>query len=221
MCGRYVNILTSDEIRKVFGIEHVPEFQAKFNQSPGSKSPIIQLDENGERKCTLMVWGLIPFWSKDGKVKFTNNARSETIRKTASYREPFKSRRCLIPVNGFYEWQKTATGKQPYYITLQSGGVMAFAGIFDRWKSPAGEIVESFAIATCDPNVMMARVHDRMPMILDETQWDEWLSLTTSLDRAESMLVPYDADLMRMQKVSTRVGNSRNEGPDLIQPIND
>lgn len=222
MCGRYVKIMSADEIRKIFGIEDVPEFEPKFNQAPGSMSPIVHLDENGKRKCTMMLWGLIPFWWKDeAKPKNTTNARSDRIDKAASYREPFKRRRCLIPVNGFYEWEKTATGKQPYYITLQAGEVMAFAGIFDRWKSPTGEVIESFSIITCDPNEMMQRIHDRMPVILDETAWDKWLSPNTTVSDAKAMLVPYPAELMRLQKVSTRVGNSRNEGSDLIKPIDD
>ena len=219
MCGRYVKIMSAEEIRKIFGIVDVPEFEPKFNQAPGSKSPIIHVDENGERKCTLMLWGLIPFWSKDGKPKNTTNARSDRIRIAASYREPFRRRRCLIAVNGFYEWEKLATGKQPYYITLQSGDVMAFAGVFDRWKSPDGEVIESFSIVTCDPNEMMKRIHDRMPVILDRRGWDTWLSLETALDDAEAMLVAYPAEMMRLQKVSTRVGSTRNEGPDLIKPI--
>ena len=96
---------------------------------------------------------------------------------------------------------------------------MAFAAVYDRWKSPTDEVIESFAIATCEPNEMMVRIHDRMPVILDETQWVEWLAPEPSLDRVQELMAPYPAELMRMQKVSKRVGNSRNEGPDLIEPL--
>ena len=222
MCGRYVNFMSADDIKKVFGIDDVPEFGPKFNQAPGSKSPIVHLDENGKRVCTMMLWGLIPFWSKDGKVKFTSNAWADKVRTSGSFREPFKSRRCIVPVNGFYEWQETPTGKQPFYITLQNSDVMVFAGIYDRWKNPeTGEIVQSFAIITCDPNDMIAQLHNRMPVILDESQWDAWLSPETNVFDAEKMLRAYPSELMRRQKVTKKVGNSRNEGPELIKPIDD
>ena len=220
MCGRYVKIMNAEEIRKIFGIEDVPEFEPKFNQAPGSMSPIVHLTDEGPRMCTMMRWGLIPFWSKDGKVKNTSNARLETIRTAGSYREPFKRRRCLVPVNGYYEWQEVAGVKYPYFITLQNNAVMAFAGIYDRWKNPeTGETVESISIITCEPNEMMKRVHDRMPVILDEAAWNKWLSPETTADDAHAMLVPYPSELMRLQRVSRMVGNSRNEGAHLIQPV--
>ena len=209
MCGRYVIVMSADEIRTIFGVEDVPDFEHKFNQAPGTKSPVVHLGEDGKRKCTTMLWGLIPFWSKDGKVKFTNNARSETIRKAPTFREPFKHRRCLIPVNGFYEWHTTATGKQPYFITLQSGPVMAFAAVYDRWKSPTGEVIESFAIATCEPNEMMARIHDRMPVILPIEAWATWLSPQANAGQLSDLLQPLPNGHLNRSCVSTVVNRRR------------
>ena len=115
-----------------------------------------------------MRWGLVPFWSKDIKVGFANiNAKAEGIENKPAFREAFQQRRCLVPVDNFYEWRKTASGKQPYAIALKSGRLMALAGLSENWRSPAGERIRSFAIVTTEPNELCAQLHNRMPVVLN------------------------------------------------------
>ena len=159
-----------------------------------------------------MRWGLVPFWAKDIKVGFANiNAKAEGIESKPAFREAFQRRRCIVPVDNFYEWQKTENGKQPYAISLTDRGLMALAGLWETWRSPAGERVFSFAIITTTPNALCAELHDRMPVILGREVWPAWLGETPS-DAMElkAMLAPYPAKGMVCWPVSPRVGNVKN-----------
>ena len=137
--------------------------------APTDPLPVVRYDaKDHQRSLDVMRWGLVPFWAKDIKVGFANiNAKAEGIEKKPAFREAFRHRRCLVPVDSFYEWQKTASGKQPYAIGLKGGGLMALAGLWENWRSPAGERIRSFAIITTEPNELCARLHNRMPVVLD------------------------------------------------------
>jgi putative SOS response-associated peptidase YedK len=213
------------EIKLVFGIPSerpMPNFAPTWNGAPTDQLPIVRFDAKaGERSLDLARWGLVPFWAKDIKVGFANiNAKAEGIDTRPAFREAFQRRRCLVPVDNFYEWQKTATGKQPYAIALADRGIMALAGLWENWRSPAGEWVRSFAIVTCPPNTLCAELHSRMPVILGREAWPAWLG-EEPVDQPQlrALLVPYSAEAMTAWPVSTRVGNVRNNDPSLIEPI--
>lgn len=170
-----------------------------------------------------MRWGLVPYWAKDLKIGVsTINAMAETVDTKPMFREAFKRRRCLVPVEAYYEWKKLdAKTKQPYAFVLAGGGVMALAGLWETWKSPAEELVRSFTIVTTTPNELCAEIHNRMPVILPPSVWPTWLG-EESVDRPETLkalLAPYPADDMVMWPVDKRVGNVRNNDVALIEPV--
>jgi putative SOS response-associated peptidase YedK len=174
-----------------------------------------------ERSLDVLRWGLVPYWAKDLKVGFANiNAKAEGIERRPAFREAFQRRRCLVPVDNFYEWAKAGTGKQPYAIALADRGLMALAGLWENWKSPADEWVRSFAIVTTEPNELCAQLHNRMPVVLAPDAWPAWLGEEPS-DPAQpkSLLAPYPSDRMIAWPVSARVGSVKNNDPSLIEPI--
>jgi putative SOS response-associated peptidase YedK len=183
MCGRAR--LSSDasdvsDIRIVFGIPTecpAPNFAASWNLAPTDPSPIVRYDaKENQRSLEVMRWGLIPYWAKDIKIGFsTFNARAEEIELKAAFREAFRPRRCLVPLDNFYEWKKTATGKRPYAIALSDRRLMGVAGFWETWRSPAGERMRSFTIVTTTPNELCAELHDRMPVVLKPDVWPAWL----------------------------------------------
>jgi putative SOS response-associated peptidase YedK len=150
----------------------------------------------------------------------TINARAEEIDTKPAFREAFRQRRCLVPLDNFYEWAKTPTGKQPYAIALKGGGLMAMAGLWETWRSPEGERIRSFTIATKTPNELCAKLHNRMPVVLKPEAWPAWLGEQPA-DPAhlKALLAPYPSDGMICWPVSARVGNVKNNDPSLIEPI--
>jgi putative SOS response-associated peptidase YedK len=195
-----------------------------YNVAPQSFQPVVRLDaDTGDRELTVMRWGLIPSWSKDGKAAFnTINARAETVATSPVYRDAFKRRRCLVPADLFYEWQKlNEKAKQPYAIALKDGGLFAFAGLWDRWKDrDTGQSLETYSIVTTDPNELMQPIHNRMPVILKPSDYGRWLEPGHPQQLPMDLLRPFDADQMTAWKVSTAVGNVRNNRPELCEPVN-
>jgi putative SOS response-associated peptidase YedK len=168
-----------------------------------------------------MRWGLVPFWAKDIKVGFANiNAKAEGIENKPAFREAFQRRRCLVPVENFYKWKKTATGKQPYAIALADRGLMALAGPWENWRSPAGEWIRCFAIVTTAPNELCAELHNRMPVVLAPETWPAWLG-EEPVDplQLKALFAPYPSAAMTCWPVSPRVGNVKNNDASLIEPI--
>ena len=176
MCGRARLSSNVSEIKIAFGIPSerpAPNFAASWNVAPTDPLPVVRFDPNEhQRSLDVMRWGLIPYWAKDIKIGYsTFNARAEDIDIKAAFREAFRQRRCLVPLDNFYEWAKTATGKQPYAIALKGGGLMAMAGLWETWRSPEGERIRSFTIATTTPNELCAKLHNRMPVVLKPEAW--------------------------------------------------
>ena len=162
-----------------------------------------------------MRWGLVPSWAKDvGIGSRMINARAEGIAAKPAFRAAFRQRRCLVPADGFYEWQKVAGGKQPMLIRLRSGDPFAFAGLWERWRGPDGE-VETGTIITTAPNAVTAPIHDRMPVILDPADYDRWLD--PSQPDAAALLRPCPDDWLTAIPVSTRVNSPKNDAADLIE----
>ena len=224
MCGRYaiygpVSRKNRDTID--FLGEEI-EFAPRYNAAPTLLLPVYREHPERGREFTLLRWGLVPFWAKDPSIGARMiNARSDTVAEKPAFRAAFRRRRCLVPMAGFYEWQKVADRKVPHFIRLLNADLFAAAGLYEYWQDKAGvEHIESYTILTTDANAMMQRLHDRMPVLLHEADYDAWLDPKNEDTRElKKLLVPFPADEMRAYPVSTRVNNARNEGEGLIQPL--
>lgn len=193
------------------------EHQPRFNVAPTDPILTVKQEARGPRKFSIMRWGLIPAWASS-PTSANFNARSETVTTTPSFRDAIAGRRCLIPADGFYEWQTLGTVKQPYCFEVGAGDVFAFAGLWDEWKDTNGQSIKSCAILTTTANPLVAKIHDRMPVILKPEKYDLWLN-SENLDDVLSVLNPYDAKLMRRYPVSTKLNNSRNDDPESAKQI--
>jgi putative SOS response-associated peptidase YedK len=168
----------------------------------------------------LLRWGLVPFWAKDAKFGYTTiNARAEEVASKPAYREALKKRRCLVPADAFYEWQRIdAKTKNPFAIALRSREPYAFAGLWERWSPKEGEALETFTIVTTDPNELMETIHNRMPVIVEKGDYDRWLEPGDAEHPPVDLLRPYPAEKMVAWPVSARVGNVRNNDAELLEP---
>ena len=228
MCGRYGRRADKQRIAEWFQTHNTDVFDESYfapsyNVAPQSMQPVVRLDaETGDRELTVMRWGLVPFWSKDGKASYsTINARAETVPTSATYREAFKRRRCLVPADIFYEWMKVdAKTKQPYAIALTDGSPFAFAGLWETWKDKVtGETKETYTIITTDPNEVMEPLHNRMPVVLAPNDYERWMAPADPAKLPVDLLRPYPAEEMTAWKVSAAVGNVRNNEPFLTERI--
>src|SRR6201985_1784055 len=211
MCGRVRLSSDVSEIKLVFSIpphRPIPNFPPSWNVAPTDPLPVVRYDAKaGERSLDVMRWGLVPFWAKDIKVGFANiNAKAEGIETKPAFREAFTRRRCLVPFDCFYEWKKLAKDRQPYAVGLATRRLMALAGLWENWRSPAGERLRSFTIVTTAPNALLAEIHDRMPVILRPESWPVWLGETPAdPEQLKSLLVPYPIEDMVVWPVDKRV----------------
>jgi len=173
------------------------------------------------RELSLMRWGLIPSWAKDSSVAASMiNARSETAATKPAFRDGLKSRRCLIPANGFYEWKRDGKTKQPFCFEVNQGQLFAFAGLWDRWKDSNGNWIKTCSILTTTPNAVTSAVHDRMPVILDPNNYDVWLDPgMTDAGTASDLLRPCDALLMRCYPISTRINHVAHDDEECSAPV--
>jgi putative SOS response-associated peptidase YedK len=223
MCGRYRLSRRKQLVEEYFGaVSGEDDWNPRYNVAPSQPVPTIRQDAREcVRKLSIMRWGLIPSWAKDPSIGYkTINARAETVATTPSFREPFTSQRCLIPADGFYEWQRNGKTKQPYCFEVNDGKLFAFAGLWDRWRNPQGEPIESCTILTTKPNSLLADIHDRMPVILSSDNYDLWLD-PAFRDTASvaGMLKPFDPSMMRRYPVSTRVNQVQNDDADCVKPL--
>jgi putative SOS response-associated peptidase YedK len=222
MCGRYRLSRRKQIIEEHFdSVSGEEDWTPRYNIAPTQPVPVIrQNPKEPRRELSFMRWGLVPSWSKDssGAARMIN-ARSETAATTPAFRDAMKSRRCLIPADGFYEWQRVGKAKQPYCFEIVDGKLFAFAGLWDRWKDPSGNWVKSCSILTTTPNSVTSGIHDRMPVILNTDGYDLWLDPgMTNMDAASDLLKPYDALLMRCYPVNPRVNNVANDDAECSAP---
>ncbi len=177
----------------------MPWFAPSYNVAPQSVQPVVHLDrDSGDREFALMRWGLVPFWAKDAKFGYsTFNARAEEVVTKPAFRESFKKRRCLVPADAFYEWQRIdKKTKYPFAIGLKSGEPYALAGLWDRWQPKEGPALDTFTILTTDPNSLMEPIHNRMPVILDPQDYSRWLDPGDPARPPVDLLRPYPAEKM-------------------------
>ncbi len=219
MCGRFAFFGNNQEHLAPLGVASDPPLMESYNITPGQDIVIIRTwPETGVIEYGMLRWGLLPFWSKTDKTPFPLiNARAEGIENKPSFRGPFKYRRCIIPASGFFEWQKRAGGKQPYFIRPKDKTVILMAGIWDHWEGEGGTI-ETCAIITTKPNSAVAEIHDRMPAILDKDRGLAWLDPGAGQGDLLKMLQTYPAEKMEAYPVSSHVNNARNNGPECIAP---
>ncbi len=213
MCGRFS--LTADEkqINLFFELSggNAP-YVPRYNGAPTQLLPVITSEEPG--KLQLFRWGLIPRWSKEIPKAPLINARSETIDQKPSFKSGFREKRCLVPADGFYEWVHSGR-KLPYRFTLKDESLFAFAGIWDNWQSSDGQLINSFTIITTDANEIMKPIHDRMPVILDKSDFRSWLQSYNEVN-LKGMLKPYPSSEMKRYRVPETVNKASAEGPELI-----
>jgi putative SOS response-associated peptidase YedK len=225
MCGRYVRRGSAETINKWFDIEpeDLPILSPSYNVCPQSTQPVVRWNsKTAGRELKLMRWGLIPYWAKEARIGLgTINAKAETVATNALFREAFRRRRCLVPADLFYEWQKLdAKTKQPYALGLANGNPYAFAGLWDSWRdTTTGQSLETYTIITTDPNELTGSIHDRMPVILDPMDYKRWLEPAEPSHLPVDLLRPYPGEKMAAWKVDAAVGNSRNDHCGLINPI--
>jgi putative SOS response-associated peptidase YedK len=224
MYGRYVRRSDKQKIAEHFAVHgpSLPDFGPSWNVARQTFQPIVRLNrDTGEREIVLMRWGLIPYWAKDISIGLrTINAKAETITSAPAFREAIKYRRCLVAADAFYEWQKlNAKTKQPFAIALKSKEPYAFAGLWEKWKHrKAGTELLTFTVITTDPNELVQPMHDRMPVIMPEKDYDRWLEPGDPDRPPIDLLRPFDADKMLAWKVDKAVGNVKNDRPELIEP---
>jgi putative SOS response-associated peptidase YedK len=225
MCGRYT-YYSSSEILKQFDLKPdndlklALELPDNYNVSPGNHMPVIIRGEQ-EHVLEFMVWGLVPAWAKspDESMKLIN-ARAEGLLEKPMWKRLVKSKRCVVPARGFYEWKTENGKKQPYHITPKNGEVFSFAGLWDEWHDSEGVEIQSYSIITTAPNREMKNIHTRMPAILNQQQMDMWLE-PRDLDKAQldDLLRPAPDRSLNIVRVSTEVNNARHNSKKLIYPL--
>ena len=222
MCGRFVLTTTSEQIRQSFGVSDVPSIAPRYNIAPTQDIVAICQNGDGYRHVRTFRWGLIPHWSKDAASGDKMiNARSETVHDKPSFRQPIRFHRCLVPASGFVEWQRQPDGsKQPFYIQRKDGKLLAMAGIWDTWKGP-DHVIASCSILTTTANSLVARLHDRMPVLLSPSEYDQWLDRSiTDPQQLNGMYAPYPADPLQAIPISALINNPRHDSPDCLEPLN-
>jgi putative SOS response-associated peptidase YedK len=223
MCGRFTLHAKPADVAEHFGLDEIPDdlFEERYNIAPSQTVATVRLDDTGKRTLRMNKWGLIPAWSKDAKIGFSlTNARAETVDEKPAFRSAFKSKRCLIPTDGFFEWKATGgKHKQPYHFRRIDGKLLGFAGLWERWKNPEGQVIETCSIITTSANGVVRPVHDRMPVILDPANYGEWLGPRTGAEDLLQLLRPAPDEAMTAVAVSGYVSNARNQGPQCVLPV--
>lgn len=215
-------MLTSapEVLRQHFSYPERPDFPPRYNVAPAQPVAIVRLVA-GKRQFALVRWGLIPTWVKDPReFALLINARIEGVLDKPSFRNAIRRRRCLVPADGFYEWQKTARGKRPFAVRPRAAGPVAFAGIWETWADRDGGEIDTMAIITCPANKTLAKVHDRMPAVVRPEHFDAWLDAEkVDAETALALIGSAPDDFFEVYEISTRVNKAEHEGPDLIERV--
>lgn len=220
MCGRFTQRTDPKRIARQFGVEDVPELGSRYNIAPTQEILSVSETEDG-REMAFYKWGLVPSWARDTSMGARLiNARSETVREKPAFRQAFKQRRCIIPADGFYEWQRTEGRKQPFFFQMRDESPFGFAGLWEQWKGEEGLVINSCTILTTAANEVLRPVRDRMPVILHPDDYSLWLDHDVrKLEMVEDLLRPYPADEMASYPVSTLINSPRSQGERLIERV--
>jgi putative SOS response-associated peptidase YedK len=222
MCGRFVQERPASELAEIFAAEPlVDDPGPRFNVAP-TDAALVVVQREDRRAITAYRWGLIPHWAdsvKAGSRMF--NARAETLTSSPAFRDSLRRKRCLVPVEAFYEWRREGTLRQPYTIGRSDGRPLVLAGLWDGWRDPdLDQVRRTFTIVTTTPNDTMATIHNRMPVMLDESDWSTWLDpRSADLGELLAFLEPREGPELSITPVSQLVNNVRNDGPELIAPL--
>ena len=225
MCGRYELHSHPAAIALAFGLAHPPDVQARYNIAPMTDVPIVRVATDGHRELVRMRWGLVPRWAKDPAIGARMiNARGETLAAKPSFQMPYRRHRCLLPANGFYEWQPVPARpgggddkrKQPMHIGMADGSLFGLAGLFERWRGEDGTVLDTCSIVTTEANALLAPIHDRMPVIIGPAEYARWLDPANA--EVDDLIAPYPPAAMACYPVSLRVNAVRNDDAALLEP---
>ena len=225
MCGRYSLQTPADILAKQFHLAKVPSISPRYNIAPAQPIAIVRIPAPpDDRVCVLVRWGLLPSWAKDPSIgNRLIIARAETVSEKPAFKGPFARSRCLIPADGYYEWQREdrlGRRKQPFYIRLRDGRPFAFAGLWERWTGPDEKVIESCAILTTEPNESLKAIHDRMPVILDHKDYDQWLDpYIRQTELLQLLLRAYPDEELTAYPVSLRVNDPSHDDAGCIEPL--
>ena len=229
VCGRYVAASSPDLLAAYFEVDEAiagdgaapGPMVPNYNVAPTDPVPVVAVSRTGARRLGQMRWGLVPSWARtaSGGARLIN-ARVETVRTQAAFRSAFARRRCLLPADGFYEWERLAGGsKQPWFVRRRDRAPLAMAGLWEVWSTPQGGLLRTCTVLTAAANAVMAPIHDRMPVLLEPSHWAAWLDRgSADVDHLYRLLGPADDDLLERRPVTSRVNSVRNNGPDLLDP---
>ncbi len=226
MCGRYSLTTEQEALAVALGVEGLVHPTPRYNIAPTQQVPVLSWGDGSGRAGTLQAgvqrWGLVPSWAESPSSGAPLiNARSETAHRKPSFREPFRRSRCLVPADGFFEWVSGAGGKVPFWIHRPDRAPFTFAGLSDAWRSPEGEVVESFTILTTEADDALRRIHHRMPVVIEERRRAEWLDPEASLEGLRAVLAGARSEGLVTTEVSTRVNSPANDDPDCVVPVED
>ena len=219
MCGRYTLHTSPERLAEHFQVTPPVALASCFNIAPAQAVPVVRQGV-ASRELAMLHWGLVPCWAKAARTGYRLiNARAETVAVKPAFRAAFRQRRCLIPADGFYEWQPGPKAKQPYYITFSDGGLFAFAGLWEHWEGEDSQQIESCTIVVTAANTLVQAIHERMPVILDTEDYTTWLDTGRfNAARLEALLKPYPAERMQAWPVSSRVNSPKNTDASCIAP---
>jgi putative SOS response-associated peptidase YedK len=221
MCSRYSLTSPPEAVRAYFGYSDTPNFPARYNIAPTQPIAVVALDKEGIRRFRLMRWGLLPAFVKDPKQFPTLiNARSEEVLEKPSFRHAMRFRRCLVPADGFYEWTGPKGKRRPFLLRPRKAGLIAFAGLYERWRDGQGAEIDTVAILTCPANRTIAPLHDRMPVALPLEHFEAWLDVKgTAADSAASLLQPAPDALFEATEMHPRINDSKRDEPGIQEPL--
>ncbi len=231
MCGRATLSTPPEDLRELFGLDETPELTARYNiaptqpiavvrQRPPTAAEIAEARARGERRIHLVRWGMIPAFAKDPKIGARMiNARVESLTARPPFRDALEKRRCLVAVDGFYEWQSDGTTKRPFLVHRRDGAPFALAGLWDRWRAPSGDVIDSCTVITAPSAPPLQAIHDRMPIVMPPARWDEWLDPSVRDPERLLGLLEATSDELILREVSTRVNSAANDDPSCVAPI--
>ncbi|HKK14953.1 MAG TPA: SOS response-associated peptidase [Gammaproteobacteria bacterium] len=219
MCGRFTLATPAERIAEHFQLAAVPALAPRYNIAPSQPVAAVRAAEAG-RELVWLRWGLVPSWARDPKIGYRMiNARAESLAERPAYRTALRRRRCLVPADGFYEWQTLAGARQPWYIRLRDGEPFAIAGLWEHWQGDNGTVIDSVTLVTTTANTLLAPVHGRMPVLLPADAYSAWLDpRLQDTGRLSDLLQPYPAESMSAYPVSRRVNDTRTDDRALLEP---